>query len=308
MMDDLDGLTVAVLGGDARERFVVERLLRERAQVRLAGYGAPSDVGELAAAHFCDDVVQAVTGADAVVAPMSNTDAAGRIQKTPDPAAVLLLDDAAFGAMRPGTPLLIGLAKPAVRERAEARGVLIVETAEIDAVAIPNSIPTAEGAVAKAMAELDVTIHKSQAIVLGFGRCAQTLVRVLVGLGAHVRVFARSAGQRARADEMRASAHPLAALPDLIGAADVIFNTIPAPVLPAELLPKVSERAVIIDIASAPGGVDFAAARALGRRAFHELSLPGRVAPATAGAILADAIPELIRQFALSRRDTRSTA
>ena len=52
--------------------------------------------------------------------------------------------------------------------------------------------------------------------------------------------------------------------------------------------------AVVIDIAQAPGGTDFAAADELGIKAFLDLGLPGKVAPETAGEILARVIPGLI--------------
>ena len=46
----------------------------------------------------------------------------------------------------------------------------------------------------------------------------------------------------------------------------------------------------IIDIASAPGGVDYEAAGALGIAAKLCLGLPGKYAPKTAGEILAEEI------------------
>ncbi len=45
-----------------------------------------------------------------------------------------------------------------------------------DDVAILNSIPTAEGIIQRAMELSDITIHGSQALVLGMGRCGITLL------------------------------------------------------------------------------------------------------------------------------------
>ena len=71
---------------------------------------------------------------------------------------------------------------------------------------------------------------------------------------------------------------------------DVVFNTVPAVILTRELLSELPEHCVIIDIASMPGGVDFAAARTLSRKAIHALSLPGKVAPITAGRAIRDVL------------------
>ncbi|HAH95888.1 MAG TPA: dipicolinic acid synthetase subunit A, partial [Firmicutes bacterium] len=58
---------------------------------------------------------------------------------------------------------------------------------------------------------------------------------------------------------------------------------------------------LIIDISSAPGGVDFLAAGRLGRKALLAPGLPGKVAPETAGNILASALPGMILDALASR-------
>lgn len=65
------------------------------------------------------------------------------------------------------------------------------------------------------------------------------------------------------------------------GKYDIIFNTIPSMILHEQRLKSLNENAIIIDLASNPGGVDFAKAKELGINARLELGLPGRVAPIT---------------------------
>jgi len=88
-----------------------------------------------------------VRDADAVIAPMSNTDERGEIRARLDPSARLVLDEAAFRAMGPGKTLYIGVAKPMIARLATRFKVRLVQTAELDELAILNSIPTAEGAI-----------------------------------------------------------------------------------------------------------------------------------------------------------------
>lgn len=63
--------------------------------------------------------------------------------------------------------------------------------------------------------------------------------------------------------------------------------------------------ALIIDLASLPGGTDFAAAEELGLHTEHALALPGRCAPQTAGALIAQTVLAILEE---RDPDERSTA
>ena len=78
------------------------------------------------------------------------------------------------------------------------------------------------------------------------------------------------------------------------GSPDVLFNTIPSPILTREVLEKIPSGALIIELASAPGGVDPAAARVCRQKILRAPSLPGRVAPYTAGKILFETIRRIL--------------
>ncbi|HEX6971300.1 MAG TPA: dipicolinate synthase subunit DpsA, partial [Limnochordia bacterium] len=235
--------------------------------------------------------------------PMSHTDDEGVIRAVLDPNAVVKLDEAAFQRMEPGTPLFIGAARPVIERLAARYRVRLIRLAEQDEIAILNSIPTAEGAIWRAMAERETTIHGSACAVLGFGRCGVTLARMLHCLGADVTVAARNPAQLARAYEMGIGAIALHDLGALLPSVDIVFNTIPAMVLTPPLLSRLPAGALVIDIATAPGGTDFAAAAKLGVRAFLELGIPGRIAPRTAGEILARTVPRLIAEALTRGRD-----
>jgi len=60
---------------------------------------------------------------------------------------------------------------------------------------------------------------------------------------------------------------------------------------------KVNKSALIIDLASKPGGVDYIAAKELGIHALLAPSLPGKVAPLSAALIIYDSIFNLIRDM-----------
>ena len=82
----------------------------------------------------------------------------------------------------------------------------------------------------------------------------------------------------------------------LLAKHDTVINTIPAPVLPRKMLEKLPRGALVIDLASLPGGTDFDAAEALGIRAEHALALPGKCAPDTAGALIAQTVLTILQE------------
>ena len=76
----------------------------------------------------------------------------------------------------------------------------------------------------------------------------------------------------------------------------------PAKIIDKTLIDGLEHCRLIIDLASGKGGVDFTAASARGIKAIHALSLPGKVAPFTAGQIICDCVLELlIREGVIAR-------
>ena len=296
MPPDLRAVKAAILGGDARELVLLEALSACGAQVRVFGLPAPRGRGVA-----CGSPEEAVSGAQVVILPVPGVvDEEGRLSGAflTEP---LFVDDDLVGRFPSTAPVLVGKARPYLRKLLSRHGLRVIELLERPEMAILNSIPSAEGAIQMAMERMPVTIHGSRALVLGYGRTGITLARMLRGIGAASVVAARNPGQLARAFEAGHEAVPLATLPDQAAGADVIFNTVPAMILTADVLDRVRPPTVIIDLASAPGGTDFAAARARGLDAVLAPALPGRVAPRTAGEILAKVVLEtLTRELGLT--------
>ena len=89
----------------------------------------------------------------------------------------------------------------------------------------------------------------------------------------------------------------LADLRDWLCSFDLLVNTVPAPILGLEELSALKEGALVLDLASRPGGVDWESARALGVRAVHALSLPGKTAPVTAGRYIQETVYHIMEEL-----------
>ena len=110
------------------------------------------------------------------------------------------------------------------------------------------------------------TLWGAEVLVLGFGPVGQALAVRLSALGAGVTVCARRAGAACSGREPWPAGCPACtALAGLAPAFDTVVNTIPAPVLGERGAgPALRSGSLIVDLASKPGGTDFAAAAAAG--------------------------------------------
>ena len=161
--------------------------------------------------------------------------------------------------------------------------------------AVRNAVPTAEGAIEIAMHEYPGTISGSKCLVVGFGRIGKVLSWMLRGIGASVTVSARKQSDLAWVQSYGYSS----ILTENICEQeqyDIIFNTAPAIIFNRRLLSKMHSNPLIIDLSSMPGGVDVEAAAKLNIKTIHVLSLPGKVAPKTAGEIIKHTIYNMMEE------------
>ena len=132
---------------------------------------------------------------------------------------------------------------------------------------------TAEGAIA--LLRPETGLSGAHILLLGYGRIARLLARELQKAGALVTAAARSGEQRAWAEAEGIEALPLDALSGALDRFDVIIGMIPA---------------LLLELASAPGGIDAAAAHERGLRYIRAPGLPAKYAPERAAVILRDAV------------------
>ena len=77
---------------------------------------------------------------------------------------------------------------------------------------------------------------------------------------------------------------------------DVIYNTVPHWLFDRPFLEEVERSTFLIDLASVPGGVDVCAAKELSSNVLWATSLPGKYAPMSAGALIADCVVSILNK------------
>ncbi len=200
-------------------------------------------------------------------------------------------------ALPPKCNIFAGKCDDRLKALAEVYEANLVDYFDREELQVLNAIPTAEGAIQIAMQETKHTLHNSQCLVIGNGRIGKILAKMLHGIGAKVTVSARKQKDLAQIQSFGYSSIPLWKLHDFIGKFDVIFNTVPVMILDADLISKINKNCVVIDLASKPGGVDFEIAYSRDLKVIWALSLPGKVAPDTAGDIIKDTIINILNEM-----------
>lgn len=183
-----------------------------------------------------------------------------------------------------------GVISENIKSLAASHNIIAVDFFDQEDVAVLNAIPTAEGAIATAMAESPKTIFGSNVIVLGYGRCGKILSNMLKGIGANVWATYRNKKDFAYIKAFGLNGIHLDELRENVSDKDFIFNTIPEKIVTRKIIERLKKDAILIDLAQAPGGVDFNFARSKNIKALYCPGLPGRVAPVTAAGILKDSI------------------
>ncbi|AOZ94273.1 dipicolinate synthase subunit DpsA [Paenibacillus crassostreae] len=296
----LTGVRVVFIGGDARQIEVIQKCSQKDALVTIVGFDDLAEKLEDIPQEGLSSTLLAT--ANVIVLPVIGCDAEGKIMTLFSSAPLQLLEEH-FAAISQDCTVYTGIAKPYLREMCAQFKINLVELLNRDDVAIYNSIPTAEGAIMMAIQHTDFTIHGSNCMVLGMGRTGFTMARSLQGLGAKVSVGVRSEEHFARASEMGWEPFMTRDLGRKVGNVNLLFNTIPTMIVTAQILSQMPPNAVIIDLASAPGGCDFRYAEKRGIKALLAPGLPGIVAPKTAGIIIANALVRLISEDIRMRGD-----
>lgn len=282
---------IAVIGGDNRQGYLADALAKDGMDVIVNGL---EKFPGLHKARFLSDTAEAIEQADIIILPVPVSHD-GVTVNAPYSYSVIYLSDV-LAAAAPDQLILGGKIDPGFRASLADQGLHAIDYLAREELSIRNAIPTAEGALAIAIGETSVTLFGSKCLVIGYGRLGKILAAYLRDLGAQVTVSARK--QADLAWILAAGCQPVrtADIYGELGSYDVIFNTVPALILGRRELQKCRQDAVIIDLASAPGGLDYDVAQQLGIKAIQALSLPGKIAPASAALIIKDTILNIIRE------------
>lgn len=180
-------------------------------------------------------------------------------------------------------------------EKLKERNIKVFDYYKQNELAVKNAIPTAEGVIGILINTLPVTIDSLECAVTGYGRCAKELTKKLKLLGANVTVAARSEKNLNEALNDGMNICKLSQLHENCNRFKAVINTVPAKIIGENIISQLDNDCIIVEIASAPFGIDFDCASRHSINVIKAGSLPGRTAPQTAGKIICDTVLRLYR-------------
>lgn len=279
----------AVIGGDKRQLYAAKSIADDGYSVMLSGFDNVIGTGGLKVT----DAVTAALNSRIIILPLPSVKNGSAIN-APFSEKPIHFDDKLLSAAE-GKIIFCGMKNKLLSAVPALSGEKIYDYFDREELAAKNAVPTAEGAIEIAMRRYDGTINNSRCLVCGYGRIGKVLSQMLKGLGADVTVSARKSSDIAWIEINGYKAVNTSRLKEYSGF-DLIFNTVPSMVLDSVVLAHTAQDSIVIDLASSPGGVDFAAARRLQIEAVQALSLPGKVAPKTSGEIIKNTIYNMLEE------------
>lgn len=288
-------ITFSFIGGDLRQMRAATMLASDGFYIRIFGIDTPShdlpkNITFSASAEDC------TRAADAIVLPLPYSSDGGIHINTPlfnSP----IETSSIFSSAGENTVIFAGKSDYTLEKLVRKTGAHIIDYAKREEFAIMNAIPTAEGAISIAINNTPHMLKDSNCLVIGYGRIGKILSAQLLSLGANVTATARKYSDLAWISANGCTPVKTSEIFKTAGEYDIIFNTVPEHILDFRVLSATKGDVLIIDLASKPGGVDFEVADALGRRVMWALSLPGKVAPDTAGKIIKDTLLNILEEL-----------
>lgn len=280
---------IVFLGGDLRQSFMAKKLVTKG--YLIATYGLSIE-GQYDLIYRASSLKSAMNFGNIIVCPIPVSHDGVMITSTTQ------LEDLSVTSLianlNSSHILLGGIISDRLKSACEAKKVDYCDLFKEETVSIKNAVATAEGTIAEMITKSTRNLHQSQTIILGFGRCAKILADKLKGMQVNVTICARNPVDLAYADALGFHTLPLKELVRGIHKFHYIVNTVPYMVLTESVVKHITKDALLIDIASRPGGTDFNACEQYGIKAYLSLGLPGKYAPETSADILNSVLIEYI--------------
>ncbi len=288
-------ITFSFIGGDLRQMRAAAMLASEGFYIRIFGIDMPlgNMPKNIIPSTSAEDCARA---ADAIVLPLPYSSDGGIHINSPLFNSPIECSSI-FSSAGEDTIIFAGKIDNALEKLAGETISRVIDYAKREEFAIMNAIPTAEGAISIAMNNTPYMLKDSNCLVIGYGRIGKILSARLLSLGAKVTATARKYRDLAWISANGCIPAKTNEVFEIAGEYDIIFNTVPQRILDFRALSATKKDVLIIDLASKPGGVDFDVAEALERRVIWALSLPGKIAPDTAGKIIKDTLLNILEEL-----------
>lgn len=277
------------LGGDSRQEFAASLLNQNNI-----------DAKSYIRFNLDNTIIAQIKKSDYIILPLPiSKDGKNINMNSTDKEKVCITDILEF--VNTDSMFLGGKIDDNIKKELAKREIRYIDYFDIEPFQINNALLSAEGAIYYAKQRISKSIYGSKVAVLGFGRIGKILSYLLHSHGALITVCARKdedytwsriigfngvkmrkTGNR---NDLNLKCHEY----------DIIFNTIPHWIMDEEFVSNLSPQTIIIDLASYPFGIDESLVKKYKLNYYHELAIPGRYAPRSAGELVGKTILNIIQ-------------
>ncbi len=283
MNSDIHTNKISVIGGDLRQLYMIEELSKSNSEVY--SFGLPKNNSDEINVFCCNSLEQSLSYADNIILPLpvSRDDT---YVISPLSSEKILIDDIVNIVKNKSKMILAGKISEKVMDKFTENNIRVIDYFNDEQLNIQNAILTTEGAIELAIKKTEFSVYKSKCLVTGYGRIAKILSRILLSMGADVTIAARKNSDLNWAETNGYHTIKINEILNYANNFDIIFNTVPSRIIGEDVISNFNKDCYIIELASHPYGIDQEACKNHQIRYINAASLPGKIAPKSAGIII----------------------
>lgn len=283
-----------VLGGDLRNIKLAGMLADDGNRVYSFGQDRSDEILDDGRIEKCTSLKTVMEKAQVIIGPVpfsSNED----FINAPFAHDKIMIDD--LMKTNKGKIFISGSIKDDLKKKLDEKYMEVIDIMKRDDLAILNTIATAEGTIEVAIKNTDKILQGSRVLILGFGRVGKIVANKFSKMSALVTCAARKVSDLAW---IKAYGYNSLNINDMLydlKEFDIIINTVPQTILRERELKHIDAEALLIDLASSPGGIDGKMAKSMGLNFIWALALPGRIAPSSSAKFIKDTVYTIIEEM-----------
>lgn len=281
---------ISVIGGDSRQIYTALYLSEQGFDVSVFGFELSTKVNSIKTVKSLEEAMQN----EIIILPLPVTKNKKNLNASFCEKEIYL--ENIIKLADENKHIFLGMASTQLMREFKGKGAVCEDYFIREDFTLKNALLTSEGIISIILDKIPSTVFGMQIALTGYGRIAQYTANKLKLLGADVSIFARNTVQLTKAETLGLKAYKLCELKKYASSFDCIVNTVPSLVLDENIIENTDDNVLLIETASAPYGIDFAAAEKYGRNLCKAFSLPGKTAPKTAGIIIGETVEKMLRE------------
>ena len=282
-----------ILGGDLRSIRLAQMLAEDENKIFSYAQEKSDEILDSTEIEKCTTLKGAISKAQIIVAPIpfsSNNESIN----TPFSDEKIMIED--LLKVNKNKIFIGGSINEEIRIKLNDKYLDVIDVMKREELAILNTIATAEGTIEVAIKNTDTILQGSRVLMLGFGRVAKIVASKFRSLSAIVTCAARKISDLAW---IKAYGYHSLDINDMLYDLkdfDIIINTVPQTIIKEKELKHMNSNVLLVDLASAPGGIDSKMATNMGLKFVWALALPGKIAPTSSAKFIKETIYNVIEE------------